>query len=67
MIEVGVGQNHCVNFFGWNRHVLPVSLPPLLRALKEPAIDQELKTVFPAGIRACVDEVLGTGHYPGSA
>ena len=58
MIEVMVGQNHCVSFFGWNRHILQISLLPLFRALKESAIDEELKTTFPARVRTCVDEVL---------
>ena len=40
VIEVGVGQDHCIDTGRRDRHGLPVTLPPLLGPLEHTAIDQ---------------------------
>ena len=41
-----MGKNDCINVTRGNRRILPITLAPLLRALKQSAINKDLKTIF---------------------
>ena len=46
-----------------DREVLPVALAPFLRSLKEPAVDEHLKTAVARGISS-IDEMFRASHGP---
>ena len=62
MVEVRMREDHCVYLLRRNRHILPVSLPPLFVALEQPTVDQDLKAILAGGIARSIDEMLGAGH-----
>ena len=65
VIEVGVREEDRINLPARNRRFTPISLAPFLGALEEATVNEELKTLLPAGITG-VDQVLRTGDRPGS-
>ena len=48
VVEMRVGEYDCINLAGGDRCVLPVAFAPLLRALKQAAVDQRLESLFAA-------------------
>src|SRR5438105_4242407 len=67
VIKMRVGQDDSVNLAGWNRQVLPVALAPLLLALEQPAIHQDLKSAFAALITTSVDQMFRSCNYSGGS
>ena len=59
-----MSENDRVDLTRRNRHILPIAFTPFFLALKESAINQDLKAIFAARICAGVNQVLGAGHGP---
>jgi len=58
MIEMGVRQNYSVDIMRRNGSIFPVPQPPLLGALKKPAVNEHLHARLVRRIVARVDEVF---------
>src|ERR1700722_14179391 len=66
MIEMSVGEDDRVNPIGRDRHVMPVALAPLFRALKHAAVDENQQPALSRRI-AGIDEMFRAGDRSRSA
>jgi len=48
VVEVSVGEDYGIDFFGGNWRIAPVAFPLFFGFLEETAINHKLKTVFTA-------------------
>lgn len=60
VVEVCVGQHHCMDLVWRHRQRVPVAQAQLLVALEQPAVDQQ-------ALLAVGDQVLRPGHRVGTA
>ena len=58
VVEMGVRQNYSVDIMRRNGSIFPVPQPPLLGALKKPAVNEHLHARLVRRIVARVDEVF---------
>ena len=62
MVEVSVRENHVLDIRRSYRQILPVPLTPFFWSLKQPAIHQDLGSIFARQIIGSINQVLRSGH-----
>src|SRR5215470_11276305 len=62
VVQMGMGQDHGINLSRRHWRIFPVADAPLLPALKQATVNENLQALLAVEIAGCVDEMLRARH-----